>query len=227
MSRRRRLAEPRTPRAALLRSTTGRHRLTRRIWTRDGPHWFSQSRLRRLLAIYRSQPRQACAGTRYTLTCSNPVAVDRINQVWAADITYLPMSRGSRGHYGLAQPVRAGLLSNTLEVGFCIAALKEAPKDSRSFNTDHRSPVKPSVACCWSGGSRSACGQYLCRAFVAERQVRGGISESLSRQELTLIWTCTIESGRTRLWAIGLRLRCLQKEGHQVFTRAGIGVIIS
>ena len=33
-------------------------------------------------------------------------------------------------------------------------------------------------------------------------------------EELTLTWTCTTGSGRTRLWAIGLRLRCLQKEGH-------------
>ena len=33
-------------------------------------------------------------------------------------------------------------------------------------------------------------------------------------EELTLTWTCTTESDHTRLWAIGLRLRCLQKEGH-------------
>ena len=31
---------------------------------------------------------------------------------------------------------------------------------------------------------------------------------------MTLTWTCTIESDRTRLWAIGLRLRCLQIKGH-------------
>ena len=33
-------------------------------------------------------------------------------------------------------------------------------------------------------------------------------------EELTLTWTCTIESGHTSPWAIGLRLRCLQKGGH-------------
>ena len=32
--------------------------------------------------------------------------------------------------------------------------------------------------------------------------------------EAALTWTCTTESDHTRLWAIGLRLRCLQREGH-------------
>ena len=44
---------------------------------------------------------------------------------------------------------------------------------------------------------------------------------------MTLTWTCTTESDHTSLWAIGLRLRCLQRKATQVFTRAGIDVIIS
>ena len=58
------------------------------------------------------------------------VAVDRVNQVWAADITYLPMSRGFLYLVAImdwhSRYVLAWRLSNTLEVGFCIAALKEA-----------------------------------------------------------------------------------------------------
>ena len=105
------------------------------------------------------------------------VAVDRVNQVWAADITYLPMSRGFLYLVAImdwhSRYVLAWRLSNTLEVGFCIAALKEALSKGQPeiFNTDREasSPVKPSVACCWSGGSRSALdgkGRYLDNIFV-------------------------------------------------------------
>ena len=70
------------------------------------------------------------------------VAVDKVNQVWAADITYLPMSRGFlylvaiMDWYG--RYVLAWRLSNTLEVGLCIAALKEALSKGQPeiFNTD-------------------------------------------------------------------------------------------
>ena len=36
--------------------------------------------------------------------------INRVNQVWATDITYIPMARGFLyfgGHQGLAQPLRA------------------------------------------------------------------------------------------------------------------------
>ncbi len=67
------------------------------------------------------------------------------NQVWAADITYLPMARGfvylvvvMDWH---SRYVVAWRLSNTLEVGFCVEALTEALAWGRPevFNTDQGS----------------------------------------------------------------------------------------
>ncbi|EDZ45569.1 hypothetical protein RBY4I_2876 [Rhodobacterales bacterium Y4I] len=56
--------------------------------------------------------------------------VDRPNQVWAADITYLPMRRGFLYLVAImdwhTRKVLAWRISNTLEAGFCVEALNEA-----------------------------------------------------------------------------------------------------
>ena len=81
------------------------------------------------------------------------VAVDRVNQVWAADITYLPMSRGFLYLVAImdwhSRYVLAWRLSNTLEVGFCIAALKEALSKGQPeiFNTDQGSQFTGEAFC--------------------------------------------------------------------------------
>ena len=81
------------------------------------------------------------------------VAVDRVNQVWAADITYLPMSRGFLYLVAVmdwhSRYVLAWRLSNTLEVGFCIAALKEALSKGQPeiFNTDQGSQFTGEAFC--------------------------------------------------------------------------------
>ena len=69
--------------------------------------------------------------------------VSRVNQVWAADITYIPMARGfvflvaSIDWY--SRRVLAWRLSNTLETSFCVEALHEALARygyPEIFNTD-------------------------------------------------------------------------------------------
>ena len=73
------------------------------------------------------------------------VRITRPNQVWAADITYLPMAR--RFLYLVAvmdwhsRYVLAWRLSNTLEAGFCAEALEEALGQGQPevFNTDQGS----------------------------------------------------------------------------------------
>jgi len=72
--------------------------------------------------------------------------VTHANQVWAADITYLPMARGFCYLTVIidwfSRRVMAWRLSNTLDVSFCTEALKEALEKFGApeiFNTDQGS----------------------------------------------------------------------------------------
>ena len=106
--------------------------------------------------------------------------ITRPNQVWAADITYLPMARGFLYLVAVmdwhSRYVVSWRLSNTLEAGFCIEALSEAMDRGRPevFNTDQGSqftsqeftqvagavtharygkrPAGNGVAVCWGAG---------------------------------------------------------------------------
>jgi len=74
------------------------------------------------------------------------LVIDRPNQVWCADITYIPMRRGFLYLVAImdwfSRKVLAWRLSNTMDVEFCIEALEEAmAKHGRPdiFNTDQGS----------------------------------------------------------------------------------------
>jgi putative transposase len=76
--------------------------------------------------------------------------VDRPNQVWAADITYLPMRRGFLYRVAImhwhTRKVRAWRISNTLEADFYFEALNEAIHrfgTPEIMNTDLRSQFTP------------------------------------------------------------------------------------
>ena len=69
--------------------------------------------------------------------------IDRPNQVWAADITYIPMSRGFMYLVAVmdwqSRKVLSWRLSNTLDTDFCVEALEDAINQFGSpdiFNTD-------------------------------------------------------------------------------------------
>ena len=71
------------------------------------------------------------------------LAITRSNQVWAADITYLPMTRGFVYLFAVmdwvSRRVLAWRLSNTLTTDFCIEAVQEALANYGTptiFNTD-------------------------------------------------------------------------------------------
>jgi putative transposase len=71
------------------------------------------------------------------------VEVVRANQVWASDITYIPMARGFLYLMAIidwySRMVLAWRLSNTLDAYFCVEALKEALRSfgvPEIFNTD-------------------------------------------------------------------------------------------
>ena len=63
------------------------------------------------------------------------LVVDRPNQVWAADITYVPLPRGFMYLAAImdwfSRFVLAWQLSNTLDGAFCLAALRRALRDGR------------------------------------------------------------------------------------------------
>ena len=74
------------------------------------------------------------------------VVIDRPNQVWCADITYIPMRRGFLYLVAImdwySRKVLAWRLSNTMDAVFCIEALKEALAKHGTpeiFNTDQGS----------------------------------------------------------------------------------------
>lgn len=74
------------------------------------------------------------------------LAVDRPNQVWATDITYIPMARGFLYLTAVmdwySRKVLSWRLSNTLDTSFCLEALDEAlARYGRPeiFNTDQGS----------------------------------------------------------------------------------------
>ena len=69
--------------------------------------------------------------------------ISKVNQVWATDITYIPMARGFVYLVAVidwySRRVLAWRLSNTLETDFCVEALQEALSRFGSpeiFNTD-------------------------------------------------------------------------------------------
>jgi putative transposase len=72
--------------------------------------------------------------------------IDRPNQVWCADVTYIPMRRGFLYLVAVmdwaTRKVLAWRLSNTMDAGFCVAALEEALArfgKPEIFNTDQGS----------------------------------------------------------------------------------------
>jgi putative transposase len=74
------------------------------------------------------------------------LTIDRPNQVWAADITYLPIGRGFLYLVAVidwaSRAVLSWRLSNTMDVAFCVSALEEALArfgKPEIFNTDQGS----------------------------------------------------------------------------------------
>ena len=91
--------------------------------------------------------------------------IDQANQVWAADITYIPMQQGFLYLVAIidwaTRRVLSWRLSNTLTAGFCVEALNEAlvrfgkPESSIPIRA-RNSPALSSPRCCGTMGSRSA-----------------------------------------------------------------------
>ena len=104
-------------------------------------------RLMGLEAIYRHpNTSKPAPGNRIYPYLLKGLEVNRVNQVWSADITYLPMAKGFLYLIAImdwhSRYVLAWRLSNTMDVDFCVQALEEALSQGRPeiFNTDQSLP---------------------------------------------------------------------------------------
>jgi len=118
-------------------------------WLSSQGQRVNRKRVRRLMclmgikAIYR-RPRTSkpAAGHKIYPYLLNGLKITRPNQVWAADITYIPMARGFLYLVTIidwySRYVLSWRLSNTLDADFCVEALEEALRKGRPdiFNTD-------------------------------------------------------------------------------------------
>ena len=123
-------------------------RQLRRDGVRAGRHRVRRlMRLMGLAAIYQaprtSDPHPSHRVYPYLL---NGLVINRPNQVWCADITYIPVSRGFLYLVAImdwaTRHVLAWRLSNTMDAGFCLEALNDAlARYGRPeiFNTDQGS----------------------------------------------------------------------------------------
>lgn len=104
---------------------------------RNEGHLVNEKRIRRLMRLMGLMPiyqkpntSKAAKGHKIYPYLLRELRVDRPNQVWAADITYLPMRRGFLYLVAImdwhTRKVLAWRISNTLEAGFCVEALNEA-----------------------------------------------------------------------------------------------------
>ena len=180
----------------------GSRRMT--AWLRNHGHQVNRKRVRRADAADRpgghlpasQPPASQTQGIRSIHTCSGGWRSTGSNQVWATDITYIPMARGFLYLVAImdwhSRYVLAWRLSNTLEVDFCVAALEEALSKGRPqiFNTDQGSQFTSEAFTSMllaqgvqvsHGRQGPVHGQRLRGTAVAQHQVRGGVPEGIPK----------------------------------------------
>ena len=137
-----------------------------RAWLRDQGHQVNRKRVQRLMrlmgieAIY-PKPRLSVVDRQHKVYpyLLRGVAVVRPDQVWSADITYVPLSCGfmylAATIDWYSRYVLAWRLSNTLDGSFCLEMLQEALSQGKPevFNTDQGVQF---TACAWTGCLESA-----------------------------------------------------------------------
>jgi putative transposase len=119
------------------------------VWLESKGYAVNRKRVRRLMqimglkAIYR-RPRTSQPGPGHKIYpyLLSDIQVTHPNQVWAADITYIPMARGFLYLVAIidlySRYVLSWRLSNTINADFCTEALAEALRHGKPeiFNTD-------------------------------------------------------------------------------------------
>src|SRR5438128_3013683 len=125
-------------------------------WLATQGHRVNRKRVQRLMrllglaAIYQrpntSKPAAAHKIYPYLL---RGLAIERVNQVWCSDVTYIPMAKGFVYLVVImdwvSRAVLAWRLSNTLDADFCVEALEEPLSRygrPEIFNTDQSLPQR-------------------------------------------------------------------------------------
>ena len=128
----------------------GSRRMVVQLWKQG--HQVNRKRVQRLMrllgleAIY-PKPRLSAPGEEHRVYpyLLRDLTIERPNQVWCTDITYIRMPRGFCYLVAIldwySRYVLAWALSNTLETSFCLEALEQALRRSHCeiFNTDQGS----------------------------------------------------------------------------------------
>ena len=122
------------------------------------------------------------------------VEVTRVNQVWSTDITYIRMAQGFVYLVAVmdwfSRFVLSWALSVTMEMDFCVEALKRALRRGRPeiFNSDQGSQftsekftgeLESADIADQHGRARALHGQHLHRTAVAFAEIRGGVLAGL------------------------------------------------
>jgi putative transposase len=135
----------------LARPYYGSRRMT--AWLATQGHVVNRKRVQRLtrlmalVAIYqRPSTSKAAAAHKVSPYLLGGLTIERVNQVWCSDVTYIPVAKGFLYLVVImdwvSRAVLAWRLSNTLDAEFCVEALEEAlARYGRPeiFNTDQGS----------------------------------------------------------------------------------------
>ena len=135
----------------LVRPYYGSRRMA--AWLATQGHHVNRKRVQRLMrllgltAIYqRPNTSKPAAGHKVYPYLLGTIAIERANQVWCSDVTYIPMAKGFLYLVvvmdWVSRAVLAWRLSNTLGTDFCVEALAEALSRygrPEIFNTDQGS----------------------------------------------------------------------------------------
>ena len=195
----------------------------------------SRKRVQRLMrimglrAIYRSPRTSQPAPAHRAYPCLlEKIRVARPNQVWAADITYLPMARGFLYLVAImdwhSRYVVAWRLSNTLEADCCVDALQEALEQVQPevFDTDQGSQFtsleftqalqEHGVKISMDGKGRYSDNIFVERLWRTLRYQEVYLKAYVNATEAGGTWERTSGSTMTRdpikPWATGPRPRC-------------------
>ncbi len=125
-------------------------------WLATQGHLVNRKRAQRLMrllglaAIYQRPNTSKPAAAHKIYPCLlRGMAIERVNQVWCSDVTYIPMAKGFLYLVVImdwvSRAVLSWRLSNTLSADFCIEALEEALSRygrPEIFNTDQSLPQR-------------------------------------------------------------------------------------